>query len=229
MSHHHEHHGHCHYHQHGCGENANRTLLVTIITIITMVAEVSYGFLTNSMALLSDGWHMGTHALALGMAYIAYMFINKINTKENEHAHIVSEKISSFAGYTSSLFLLLSAVWIIAESAVRFVKPLEISFNEAILVAVIGLIVNVACIFVMEFKNGGKEDDYNYKAAYLHILTDVLTSVFAIIALLAGKYLGWILLDPVIGMIGGFVILKWSIQLVKNTTTVLLDLKLLQN
>ena len=219
---------HCNHHHHHI-KNANRTLFVIIITLITMFAEVLYGFLTNSMALLSDGWHMGTHTLALAITYIAYIFIGRIKAQKHACSQEVSEKISSFSGYTSALFLLCSALWIIFESLTRCINPLEISFNEAILVASIGLIVNLICIFVMEFKNHQREEDYNYKAAYLHILTDVMTSVLAIIALLSGKYLGLASLDPIIGLFVGLVILRWSIQLIKSTSVVLLDLKLLRN
>lgn len=215
-------HDHKHQHHHSI-ENANRTLLVVILTIITMIIEIAYGFKTNSMALLSDGWHMGTHALSLSVTFVAYIFINKIKN------HTVSDKISSLAGYTSSLFLLLTAIWIIFESITRFINPIEISFNDAILVALIGFSVNLICIFIMEFKNSTKDEDYNYKAAYLHILTDVMTSVFAIFALLTGKYLGWTLLDPIIGIVGGIVIFNWSIGLIKNTTSILLDLKILKD
>lgn len=204
-------------------ENEKRTLLVIILTVIMMFAEIFYGYITNSMALLSDGWHMGTHALALSITYIAYIFINKIKSKNN--SDIVIEKISSLGGYTSSLFLLVTALWIIFESISRFVLPLEISFNEAILVAVIGLIVNLVCVFIMEFKNKQQKKDYNYKAAYLHILTDIMTSVFAIIALLTGKYLGWTILDPIIGIAGGLIIMKWSVGLLSKTSRILLDLK----
>ena len=215
-----------HEHHHHTVQNAKRTLLVIIFTIITMFAEVTFGILTNSMVLLSDGWHMGTHAFALSISFIAYFFMNRIQNREC--AHTVSEKISALAGYTSSIFLLITAVWIIFESIMRFIHPLEISFNDAILVATIGLLVNIFCIFIMEFKNVKDEKDYNYKAAYLHILTDALTSIFAIIALLAGKFFGFTLLDPIIGVIAGILILRWSIQLVKNTTSELLDLKLLK-
>ncbi len=218
-----EHHHHHHHHEIG---NANRTLVVIIFTILTMFAEVAFGFLTNSMALLSDGWHMGTHALALGITFVTYLFINKI--KEHENAPLVKEKISSLGGYTSSLFLFITAVWIIFESIMRFFNPLEISFNEAILVAIIGLVVNLACVFIMEFKNDKNEKDYNYQAAYLHILTDAMTSIGAIGALFAGKYFGLVILDPIIGLVAGLLILKWSIGLIKNTTRVLLDLKLIQ-
>ena len=141
---------------------------------------------------------------------------------------MVSSKISAFAGYTSSLFLLVTAIWIIIEAGERLLNPLKISFNEAILVAVIGLIVNLVCVVIMEYGNKHKDEDYNFKAAYLHILTDALTSVFAIVALFAGKYIGWTFLDPIMGFVGGALILKWSIGLIKDTSKILLDLKLLK-
>lgn len=212
-----------HNHNHVEVENAKRTLLVIILTVLTMVAEIAYGFVTHSMALLSDGWHMGTHALALGITYITYMFIKKMRNRKNSGE--ISEKISALGGYTSSLFLLVTAGWIIVESVARFLNPVEIYFNDAIVVAVVGLFVNLICVFVMEFKNESNDTDYNFKAAYLHILTDVLTSVFAIVALLAGKYLGWTALDPVIGVLGGIMIFRWSVQLIKNTIYTLVNLR----
>lgn len=190
-----------------------------------MIAEIVYGYLTNSMALLADGWHMGTHALALGIAYGAYVFIRKIHDQDG--ADVVSQKISALGGYTSSLFLTFTAMWIIFESFDRLVNPLKISFNEAILVAIIGLVVNCICVFVMEYKSDKKNEDYNYKAAYLHILTDAMTSVFAIVALLSGKFFGFFFLDPIMGFVGGALILRWSFGLIKNTSKILLDLKLL--
>lgn len=219
-----EHHGH-HHHENVNAENERKTLIVIIFTIVTMVAEIFFGYISNSMALLADGCHMGTHAFALGIAFFAYFFINKIQKFEN--CDIVSRKISAFAGYTSSLFLLVTAIWIIVEAGERLLNPLKISFNEAILVAVIGLVVNLVCVVIMEYGNKHKDEDYNFKAAYLHILTDALTSVFAIVALFAGKYLGWIFLDPIMGFVGGALILKWSVGLIKDTSKILLDLKLL--
>ncbi len=218
MGEHEHHHNYVH-----AADNSQRTLLVILVTLATMVAEVTYGFLTNSMALLSDGWHMGTHALALGITFVAYWYIKKIQQQASVQADVISQKVSSLAGYTSSLFLLLSAIWIVFESMERFFKPLQIEFNEAILVASIGLFVNIICILIMEHGHDKKAEDYNYKAAYLHILTDVMTSVFAIVALVAGKYLGWVMLDPIIVLLGGLVILKWSEGLIKDTTKILLD------
>ena len=222
----HRHHHHEHHHHHDLNkQNENKTLAVIIFTIITMIAEITFGYITHSMALLADGFHMGTHALALSIAYGAYIFIRKIQNRKNHN--IVSEKASSLAGFTSSLFLMLTGFWLIYESLERLLFPQHISFNEAILVAIIGLVVNLICVFIMENKEA-KESDYNYKAAYLHILTDAMTSVFAIIALIAGKYLGLIFLDPVMGFVGAFLILKWSINLIKNTGYVLLDIEKMQ-
>ena len=189
---------HHHHHENINAENERKTLIVIIFTIVTMIAEIFFGYISNSMALLADGCHMGTHAFALSIAFFAYFFINKIQNCEN--CEFVSSKISAFAGYTSSLFLLVTAVWIIIEAGERLLNPL----------------------------NKHKDEDYNFKAAYLHILTDALTSVFAIVALITGKYIGWTFLDPIMGFVGGALILKWSIGLIKDTSKILLDLKLLK-
>ncbi len=216
------------HHHHLGHENEKKTAVVIVFTLVTMVAEIIFGIITHSMALLADGCHMGTHALALIITFLAYVFMGKIQDCKN--CDLVSEKISSFAGYTSSLFLLLTAFWIVYESFERLLHPLNISFNEAILVAVIGLIVNLICVFIMEngHKNEQEHEDYNFKAAYLHILTDALTSVFAIVALIAGKYFGLYFLDPVMGFVGAALILRWSFGLIKETSVVLLDLKMLK-
>lgn len=213
-------HGHCHG-QDINEENAKKTLAVIIITILTMVAEIVFGHLSNSMALLSDGWHMGTHALALSVTFVAFVMIKKFQNSEIFPSGV--GKISPFAGFISALFLGVTGILVLFESTMRFFNPLEIGFNTAILVAIIGLVVNGVCLLVMHSKNS--EKDYNYKAAYLHILTDALTSIFAIVALLAGKYFGLYFLDPVMGLLGGWLILRWSICLIKETSVILLDMK----
>lgn len=214
-----------HHHEIDIQNNAKKTLIVIIVTLITMIAEISFGYFTNSMALLSDGWHMGTHAFALTITFSAYILINAL--QDSELFPNGTGKISPLAGYTSSLFLGVTGLWIIGESLVRFFNPLLIEFDTAALVAVIGLVVNGICLLIMEEKdkNHDKEEDYNYKAAYLHILTDALTSMLAIIALLAGKFLGWFFLDPIMGIVGGVLILRWSIGLIKDTSAILLDMK----
>lgn len=212
--------------------NERRTLIVIIFTIVTMFAEIAYGYLTNSMALLADGYHMGTHALALGLTYAAYILTRKF--ADSPKFPNGTEKIGTLAAYTSSIFLGLTGFWIIFESFERFINPLEIQFNEAILVAVIGLIVNSICIFIMEgnghhhhhHEHGDEHnEDYNFKAAYYHILADALTSILAITALFAGKYFQITFLDSIIGILGGILILKWAYGLITSTTQILIDMK----
>ena len=214
-------------------ENEKKTLIVIIFTVVTMVAEIAYGYITRSMSLLADGYHMGTHALALGLTYIAYVLIRKL--KDSPLFPDGTDKIGTLTAYTSSLFLGLTGVWIVAEAVQRLIKPLQIQYNEAILVAVIGLVVNAICIVIMECKSEKDEhphkeptassEDYNFKAAYYHILADALTSVMAIVALLAGKYFNILYFDSLVGILGGILILKWAINLVKNTVKILIDMK----
>jgi len=214
-------HGHNH-HQHCVDfeQNASKTLIVIIITLVTMFFEIGFGYFTRSMALLSDGWHMGTHAFALAITFSAYLIINKFrDTDLFPHG---TEKITALAGFVSSLFLGLTGIFIIFESVMRFINPLSIVFNTAILVAVIGLVVNGICLIVMECGCGAK--DYNFKAAYLHILADALTSVLAIVALICGKLFCLYFLDPLMGCAGGILIIRWSVGLIKDTTLELLDI-----
>lgn len=215
-------HSHHHEHNHSINEtNAKKTFIVIVVTLITMFLEIGYGYYTNSMALLSDGWHMGTHAFALTITFAAYILISKLDNSPLFPKG--TGKISTLAGFVSSIFLGLTGIVVLAESIERFFNPLTISFDTAILIAVIGLVVNGVCLLIME--SGCKKSDYNYKAAYLHILTDALTSVFAIIALIAGKFAGLVFLDPIMGLLGGYLILRWSIGLIKDTTIILLDME----
>ena len=212
-------------------ENKRKTLIVIIFTLITMVAEIVYGYITNSMALLADGWHMGTHALALGLTFIAYLLIDKFSGSELFPNG--TEKIGTLAAYTSSIFLGLTGIWIIIEAFDRLFNPLKIYFSEAIVVAIIGLVVNSVCILIMERRHShchensehDECEDYNFKAAYYHILADALTSILAIIALLVGKYFNFVYLDSMIGMLGGLLILRWASGLIRNTTKILIDMK----
>ncbi len=211
-------------------ENEKKTLIIIVFTVITMVAEIAYGYITHSMALLADGYHMGTHALALSLTYIAYVLIRKF--KNSSFFPNGSDKIGTLAAYTSAIFLGLTGIWIIIEAIKRLINPLTIHFNEAILVAVIGLIVNSICIFIMENNHSHKNhyqkeysEDYNFKAAYYHILADVLTSVLAIIALFIGKYFNLIYFDSIVGILGGILILKWSVSLLCKTVKILIDMK----
>ncbi len=205
----------------------NKTLLVIIVTLLTMVAEIGFGIYTKSMALTADGFHMGTHALALSITYLVCVVVTRYKNRE--------EILNALGGYTSALFLGLTSLGILYESVERFIHPQSISFNEAILVTVIGLIVNIVCVLIMSenhihchthqehTKHAHKhKENLNFKAAYLHILADALTSVMAIIALTCGKYFGWVFLDPLIGIVGGLIILKWSVGLIKSSFNILI-------
>ena len=213
--------------------NEKKTLSVIVVSIITMVLEILFGFITGSMALLADGFHMGTHVLALGLTLVSYILIRKF--KNSKSFPKGTDKIGDLAAYTSSLFLGLTGLSVIYESALRLFNPQNIEFNEAIFVAFVGLIVNVICIFIMEYKEIKGEhtydkhhlqhEDFNFKAAYFHILTDALTSVLAIIALLVGKYFNLTYFDALIGILGGILIIRWAFLLIKDTMLKLIDFK----
>lgn len=203
--------------------NERKTLAVIILTFVTMGVEISTGILTGSMALLADGWHMGTHAFALGITWFAYVMARRYG--KSSTFSFGTGKFGILAGYTSALFLGATAIYMLVESTRRFLNPVDIGFNEAIIVAVIGLLVNVLSVWML---HGGEEHhhdhhDHNLKAAYLHVLADALTSVLAIIALLAGKYFGLAFLDPVMGLVGGVLIGSWAWGLLKSSGLILLD------
>ena len=195
----------------------NKTLLVIIVTLLTMVAEITFGILTNSMALTADGFHMGTHALALSITFAVCVVITRYQNKE--------EVLNALGGYTSALFLGLSAFGILYESIERFIHPLQISFNEAILVTFIGLVVNHIHCHTHHEHHHKNEENLNFKAAYMHILADALTSIAAIAALTAAKYFGWVFLDPLTGVVGGLIILKWSVGLIRQSFQILVGNK----
>ena len=212
-----------------------RTITVIIVTVFMMIAEIYYGITSHSMALTADGFHMGTHVLAFGITLIVCLLAVKYKDK--------TERLNALGGYTSAILLGFTSLGIIWESVERFFNPLSISFSDAILVAIIGLVVNLLCIFIMggenplhnhnhshcncgqcEHHHKDHDENLNYKAAYLHIVADAMTSVLAIGALLLGKYFGLTLLDPIIGIVGGLVIAKWSIDLLKSSSKILLDI-----
>ncbi|ABA88146.1 metal ion efflux pump, CDF family, putative [Syntrophotalea carbinolica DSM 2380] len=216
-----------HAHNHEIHEHANesKTLRVVILTLATMLIEVAAGYLTGSMALLADGWHMGTHAFALGITWLAYIL-----ARRHAHSPVFSfgtGKFGILAGYTSALFLGVAALSMLYQSAQRLLFPVTIAFNEAIVVAILGLVVNAASIAIMHGHGHGHghnhQHDHSFRAAYLHVIADALTSILAIAALLTGKYLGWAFLDPVMGMLGGVLILRWAWSLLKQTGHILLD------
>jgi cation diffusion facilitator family transporter len=235
-------------HAHSFGQDEkrkgeSRTLIVIIITAIMMVVEISTGIAYGSMALLADGMHMASHALALGINFFAYIYARR-------HAHDArfsfgTGKVNALGGFSGAILLALFAIMMAWESVVRLINPTEIVFNSAIIVAVIGLVVNGASVFILgnnhshghdhdhDHAHGGDEHghghhhdghhDHNLRSAYLHVLADALTSVTAIIALLTAKYFGWIWMDPIMGIVGSLLVAKWSVGLLKQTSGDLLD------
>ena len=216
-------------------ENARRTLWVVALTFVMMVGEIVAGTIFNSMALLADGFHMATHAGALAVAAAAYAFARR--HAHNRRFSFGTGKVGDLAGFASALVLALIALSIGAESVGRLLDPRAVAFGEATLVAIAGLAVNIVSAFLL---SGGHDHhdhrhhddghghrvhhhDNNLRSAFVHVLADALTSVLAIMALLAGRYLGWVWLDPVMGIVGGIVIAVWSWHLPLDTAAVRLD------
>lgn len=213
--------------------NERRTWIVIGLTIVTMVAEIVSGMVFGSMALLADGWHMASHASAMGLTAAAYFFARKY--RNDRRFTFGTGKINDLAGFSSALLLALIAMLMAYESIHRLLDPVAIRFNEAIVVAVLGLVVNLVSAFILNENHHHRHDhdhgaecghqhhDHNLRAAYLHVLADALTSVLAIVALTIGKIWGWAFLDPVMGIVGALVITRWSVGLLGQTGRVLLD------
>lgn len=210
---------------HGHDRGERRVYMVLALTIVTMVVEIFAGLIFNSMALTADGWHMGTHAAAFGITIFAYRYARK--HANNPRFSFGTGKVGVLGGFASAIALSVVALLMAAESAHRLIDPRDIRFNEAIGVAVVGLLVNlVSALMLKENHHGhdhGHDHDHNLKAAYFHVLADALTSVAAIIALTFGRFFGWVVLDPIMGIVGSLVITKWAISLLKDTSGLLLD------
>ena len=236
-------------HSHSFGQErvrfgARRALMVIALTLGMMVIEVFAGWLFGSMALLADGLHMASHSVALSITAMAYVYARK-------HAHddrfsFGTGKVNSLAGFASALILALFSLFMVNESVSRLIHPVEIVFDHAILVAIIGLIVNAVSFFLLkpsqaddqhghahsdsqhghahsDSQHGHHAHDHNLRAATLHVLADALTSLLAIFALLAGKYFSQVWMDPFMGLVGAALVAKWSIGLMRDSAWVLLD------
>lgn len=215
---------------HGHAQGERRVYMVLGLTAITMVVEIFAGLVYNSMALTADGWHMGTHAAAFGITLFAYRYAR--THAKNPRFSFGTGKVSVLGGFASAIALGVVAILMAAESAHRLIDPRNIQFNEAIVVAVVGLAVNlVSALLLKEDHHHGHEHghahahhhDHNLKAAYFHVLADALTSVTAIIALVLGRLYGWVVLDPIMGIVGSLIIARWAIGLLKDTSGILLD------
>ena len=211
-----------------------RTLQVLVITALTMVLEIVAGSVFGSMALLADGWHMSTHTAAFAITIFAYRYSRR--NANNRAFTFGTGKVGVLGGFASAIALAVVALFMGFESVHRFFEAPHIRFNEAILVAVVGLLVNVVCAFLLHGRHSHSHDqgddhghdnnhkhDHNLRGAYLHVLADALTSVLAIVALSFGKFFGWHFLDPLMGIVGALVIMRWSYGLLMETSGVILD------
>jgi cation diffusion facilitator family transporter len=213
---------------------------VTAITLLTMVAELVAGYWSGSLALTADGWHMGTHALALGGAVLAY----RLSARASGHAAYAfgGWKIEVLAAYSSGLLLMGVALWLVFDSIATLRAPHAIAYGEAMTVAVIGLAVNIASAWLLArgarpgraehehehhdhaaAQPGHHHHDHNFSAAYLHVLADAFTSVLAIGALAGGLWFGWRWLDPAVALVGAAVIAQWALGVLRHSARALVD------
>ena len=214
------------------------TRIVMWITAAMMVVEITAGWWFNSMALLADGWHMSSHAVAIGLSTLAYSTARKYS-KDPRFA-FGTWKIEVLGGFASAIFLLGVAVMMLVGSTERIITPQSIQYKEAIVIAILGLVVNVVCAVILgkahhqdhghghshghdHHHDHGDHHDLNLKSAYVHVIADAATSVLAIVALFGGWIYGWSWLDPVMGMVGAVLVAVWAKGLIVDTGKVLLD------
>jgi len=217
----------------GHERNERRTWFVIVLTATMMVVEIVAGTIYGSMALVADGWHMSTHAAAMLITALAYLYARR--NADNRCFTFGTGKLGDLGGFASAIVLALIALLIGWESFLRFQAPVPIDFPQAITVAVIGLIVNLVSAWLLKEEHGHDHHghhhhghdhhsgDNNLRAAYMHVLADALTSVLAIAALSAGGLYGWLWLDPAMGIVGALVIARWSWGLIRDAGGVLLD------
>jgi cation diffusion facilitator family transporter len=212
--------------------NERRTRLVVALTAVMMVGEIAAGWAFGSMALLADGWHMATHAAALGIAALAYRFARR--EAANSHFTFGTGKFGDLAAFSSALILMMIAIQVAYESVVRLFQPVQIAYGEAISIAVIGLGVNLVSAWLLrgthDHHHGHSHDpshahhhDNNLRAAYLHVLADAATSVLAIAALVVAMVSQWVWADPAVGIVGSLVIARWAYGMIRASGAVLLD------
>lgn len=221
---------HAHLFDEGNPAGERSTRHVVLLTAAMMVVEIAAGLAFNSMALLADGLHMSSHATALGLSLLAYAFARKF--ARSPRFAFGTWKIEVLGGYTSAVLLVVVALLMLYESALRIITPAAIRYDEAIAVAVAGLAVNVVCAWWLkgsrshEHEHSGDSHhrhDLNLRSAYLHVVADAATSVLAIVALAGGKVFGTTWLDPLMGIVGAGLVLAWAFGLLRDTSRVLVD------
>lgn len=213
------------------------TLLTVVLTAVMMVVEIAGGWMYNSMALLADGWHMSSHALALGLSVLAYTAARRL--AGHSHFTFGTWKIEILGGYTSAVLLVLVALLMAYQSVERLISPTAIHYEQAIAIAAAGLIVNLVCAWLLrgghDHGHGHQHDqehshdahghhgDLNLRSAYIHVVADAATSVLAIVALFGGKLWGASWLDPAMGLVGAGLVAVWAYGLLRDSGRVLLD------
>lgn len=213
------------------------TRLVMWITAVTMVAEIIAGWWYNSMGLLADGWHMSSHAVAIGLSAAAYSAARRY--ARDPRFAFGTWKIEILGGFGSAIFLLGVAALMAFSSIERLFSPQQIHYQEAIIIAILGLVVNIGCALILghaghQHDHNSNHDnhhdhdkehhhDLNLKSAYIHVIADAATSVLAIVALIGGMLYGWSWLDPLMGVVGAILVAVWAKGLIIETGTVLLD------
>lgn len=221
---------HSHRFDSGNPRAEKNTLRVVVLTSVMMVAEIIGGWWFNSMALLADGWHMSSHAVALGLSLLAYASARKF--AHDPRFAFGTWKIEVLGGYTSAILLMGVAILMLYQSVARLIEPSPIQFDQAIVVATLGLIVNVVCAWLLReghhhagpgHGHHAHHHDLNLRSAYLHVIADAATSGLAIVALVGGKYWGANWLDPTMGIIGALLVAVWAFGLLRDTGRVLLD------
>jgi cation diffusion facilitator family transporter len=217
------------HHDHTFGQDRKRagetrTLVVVLLTGVMMVAEVAAGISFGSMALLADGLHMASHASALTVTLVAYIVVRR-NARDRRFS-FGTGKLNSLGGFAGAILLVVFALVMSWESIGRLITPVTIAFDQAVAVAVVGLLVNLISFLILNHHDGDSGEhhhDHNLRAACLHVLADGLTSLLAIFALLVAKYVGLLWMDPVMGLIGAALVTRWSWGLLRSTTRILLD------
>ena len=230
----------------GHDKNERRTWAVIVLCAVMMVAEIVGGLLFGSIALVADGLHMSTHASALLLAALAYRYARR--HADDPRFSFGTGKLGDLAGFSSAIVLLMIALLIGYEAVSRFIAPVPISFNEAIPIAVLGLIVNIVSALLLsgghdhghthdrpqghshhheyehEHLHGNAHRDNNMRAAIIHVMADAVVSVLVIAGLVLGRTFGWLFMDPVAGICGAVVIATWSYGLIRDTGAILLDM-----
>lgn len=199
-------------------QGEKKTAFVVLFSATTMVLEIIFGLYSKSMALLADGIHMGSHVLAIGLSWGAYVLVRHLQKKKSNN--VDNDKVLSLSAYTSGVLLLIFALFIIVEAIERFINPVgEIRYIEAMIVAVVGMVVNLICAFVLHEKHD--HDDYNRHSAYLHVIADALTSLGAIFGLICAMIWEITWIDTLVAFICSIVIVRWAKKLLLDTGRVL--------